>query len=71
MAQSCSIFFLSDLHLSFSLLITPQQVNYLRDHLTNERIEESAWCAVPWNEEDSRSEQLEKNILIAAGLCAE
>ena len=26
------------------------QVNYLKSEFTNEVIEESAWCAVPWNE---------------------
>jgi len=29
-------------------------VNYLTNEYTNEVLEESAWCAVPWNE-DSRS----------------
>ncbi len=30
------------------------QVNYLTNEFTNEILEESAWCAVPWNE-DSRT----------------
>jgi hypothetical protein len=30
------------------------QVNYLTNEFTQEVLEESAWCAVPWNE-DSRT----------------
>ena len=26
------------------------QVNYLTNEYTNEEMSESAWCAVPWNE---------------------
>ena len=36
--------------ITFAQLALIFQVNYLRNPFTNEILEESAWCAVPWNE---------------------
>lgn len=41
---------------SFSIpWIFYNKVNYVHNPETQERIERSAWCAVPWNEESSKA----------------
>ena len=42
----CRIYLFTD----FTLILCIFQVNYLTNEYTKKEMPESAWCAVPWNE---------------------